>query len=157
MIADRIEREILIDAPPETVWDVLTQPHHINSWFADAVEIAPQPGGDGVLTWIQEGANEHTTVALRVVRADRPHFFSFRWNFPAGEEPTSRNASLVEFMLTAEGESTRLRLVESGINELDRSDQDKATYADEHRQGWDVILPKLVTYAPTQRPTPAKP
>lgn len=155
MVPDRIERDILIDAPVEVVWSVLTEPEHINAWFADAVELDARQGGAGTLTWIKRGASPQVAVALRVERLDRPRFFSFRWNFPPAEEPTERNAPLVEFTLTPEGEQTRLHLVESGIQMLDRSDDQKATYADEHSRGWDVLLAKLAEYAPSQHGAPA--
>ena len=147
---DRIERDILIDAPIEVVWSVLTEPEHINAWFSDAVELDARQGGAGTLTWIHSGGPRQVSVAIRIERLDRPRFFSFRWNFPPGEEPTDRNAPLVEFTLTPEGEQTRLHLVESSIRMLDRSDDEKTTYADEHGSGWDVILAKLVEYAPSQ-------
>jgi uncharacterized protein YndB with AHSA1/START domain len=155
MVPDRIERDMLIDAPVEVVWSVLTEPEHINAWFADAVELDARQGGAGTLTWVQPGDPGRNTVALRIERLDRPRFFSFRWNFPPGEEPTDRNASLVEFTLTSEGEQTRLHLVEKGIRMLDRSDDQKALYADDHSHGWDVLLARLATYAPSQHGAPA--
>jgi uncharacterized protein YndB with AHSA1/START domain len=156
MVPDGIERDILIDAPVEVVWSVLTEPEHMNAWFADAVELDGRQGGAGKLTWTDGDATRQVTVALRIERLDRPRFLSFRWNFPPGEEPTDRNAPLVEFTLTPEGEQTRLHLVESGIQMLDRSDDQKATYADEHNSGWDVLLAKLVEYASSQHGAPAR-
>jgi uncharacterized protein YndB with AHSA1/START domain len=155
MVPDRIERDMLIDAPVEVVWSVLTEPEHISAWFSDAVEVDVRPGGLGTFTWIHNDAPHRVTVALRIERIDRPRFFSFRWNFPEGEEPTDRNAPLVEFTLQPEGEQTRLHLVESGIRMLDRSDDQKASYADDHSSGWDVLLAKLAEYAPSQQGSPA--
>ena len=37
---DGIERDVLIDAPLEVVWDVVTRPEHIRRWFSPEVEIA---------------------------------------------------------------------------------------------------------------------
>jgi uncharacterized protein YndB with AHSA1/START domain len=150
MVPDRIERDILINAPVEVVWTVLTEPKHINAWFSDAVELDARQGGAGTFTWNHSDAPRQVTVALRIERLERPRFFSFRWNFPPGEEPTDRNAPLVEFTLTPEGDQTRLHLVERGIRMLDRSDDEKATYSDEHSSGWDVLLAKLAEYAPSQ-------
>ena len=150
MVSDRIEREIVIDAPPEIVWDVLTRPDHIKAWFADAVEIEVVPGGRGRFTWVQD-AGPASTVVLRVERADPPRYLSYRWNFPEGEEPREGNAPLVEFSLSAEASGTRLRLVESGIGSLERSEDDKSRYHDDHTHGWDALLAKLVDYASRQR------
>ena len=80
-----------------------------------------------------------------------PHFFSFRWEYPDGDEPTETNAPLVEFSLEARGDSTRLRLVESGLDGIARSDEAKETYFTEHTRGWATIVERLRDYAPTQR------
>jgi uncharacterized protein YndB with AHSA1/START domain len=156
LVPDRIERDILIDAPVEVVWSVLTDPEHIKAWFSDAVELDARQGGAGTLTWLRNGGVPQVSVAIRIERLDRPRFFSFRWNFPPVEEPTDRNAPLVEFTLTPEGEQTRLHLVESGIRMLDRSDDQKSTYADEHSSGWDNVLAKLVGYASSQHGAPTR-
>ena len=39
MSADRIEREIEIEAPVDVVWAVVTEPHHIASWFTDSATL----------------------------------------------------------------------------------------------------------------------
>ena len=150
MPADRIEREIDIDAPIDVVWTVITEPEHIIGWFTDSAELEVRPGADGRFGWEHEP--DHTTVVnLRVERVEPPHFFSFRWNHPDGEEPTESNAPLVELSLEARGDSTRLRLVESGIEKIDRSDEDRETYFTEHSKGWGPIIARLQDYAPKQR------
>ncbi len=90
-------------------------------------------------------------VNLRVERLEPPHFFSFRWDYPDGDEPGATNAPLVEFSLEARGDSTRLRLVESGLEGIDSSDEDRETYFTEHSNGWMRITERLRDYAPTQR------
>jgi uncharacterized protein YndB with AHSA1/START domain len=35
MAADSVEREILIEASPEVVWGVITEPEQISRWFSD--------------------------------------------------------------------------------------------------------------------------
>ena len=49
--ADSIEREILIEAPAEVVWGVITEPEQISRWFTDEAEVEARPGGAGTLTW----------------------------------------------------------------------------------------------------------
>jgi uncharacterized protein YndB with AHSA1/START domain len=78
-----------------------------------------------------------------VEAVEPPTRFSFRWNHPAGEEPTPTNSLLVEFTLASEGEGTRLRVTESALGSLDRPDIDKAKYAEEHNHGWGDFLGKL--------------
>jgi uncharacterized protein YndB with AHSA1/START domain len=156
VVADRIEREILIEAPPEIVWEVLTQPKHITAWFADAAEIDAVPGGRGCFTWIT-APDRQNTVTLRVEHAAPPHYLAYRWNAPEGEEPREGNAPLVEFRLTPEAAGTRLRVVESGISGLERPEDAKAAYRDDHARGWDHLLAKLVDYASGQRQAAVQP
>lgn len=151
MVPERIEREILIDAPLDLVWTVVTEPEHVRRWFSDSAEIELRPGGEAILTW-----DEHGSAYARVEKVERPHFFSFRWARAAGSEPTEGNSTLVEFSLSGEGEATRLRVVESGFRELDGSDQEKAKYAEENTQGWRIELDELREYASRHVHAPAR-
>jgi uncharacterized protein YndB with AHSA1/START domain len=151
MPADRIEREIDIDAPIDVVWTVITEPEHITGWFADSAELDVRPGGAGRFGWDAKATSREMVVNLRVERLDPPHFFSFRWDYPDGDDPTEANAPLVEFSLEARGGSTRLRLVESGLEKIARSEEDKETYFAEHTSGWTQIAERLRDYAPKQQ------
>ncbi|HSE80957.1 MAG TPA: SRPBCC domain-containing protein [Gaiellaceae bacterium] len=145
MVPDRIEREIFIDAPLETVWAIVTEPEHVGAWFSDSAEIELRPGGDTTLTW-----EEYGSVRARVEKVEPPTSFSFRWARPVGAEPRAGNSTLVELSLSAEGEGTRLRVVESGFRELERSEEEKAKYAGENERGWEHELGELREYASTQ-------
>jgi uncharacterized protein YndB with AHSA1/START domain len=151
MSADRIEREIDIDAPIDVVWTVITEPDHITGWFTDSAELDLRPGGAGRLGWDVKATSRKTVVNVQVERIDPPHFFSFRWNYPDGDEPAETNAPLVEFSLEARGDATRLRLVESGLEAIARSDQEREAYFAEHASGWARIAERLRDYAPKQR------
>jgi hypothetical protein len=56
------------------------------------------------------------------------------------------NSTLVEFNLSAEGDATRLRVVESGFRELSGSDDEREKDADDHREGWKLELDDLREY-----------
>jgi len=43
--SDDIRLEIHIKASPETVFALLTDPAHMQTWFAETVEADPRPGG----------------------------------------------------------------------------------------------------------------
>jgi uncharacterized protein YndB with AHSA1/START domain len=150
MIPDAIEKEILISAPVETVYRVITEPAQIAQWFADAAELDPAPGGEGRLTFEDRATNQPMSTRLRVEAAEPPHRFAFRWDYPDGEQPHEGNAPLVEFTLTAEGPGTRLRVIESGFAALGKPEQVKATYIDMHDKGWDVHLASLQDYVARQ-------
>jgi uncharacterized protein YndB with AHSA1/START domain len=143
MVADRIERDVLIDAPVEVVWDVVTQPDHIAGWFGDKAELDLRPGGDAAFTWTEHGM----TAQARVERVEPPTAFSFRWGLGNAEAPTSGLSTLVEFVLAAEGAGTRLRVVESGFAQLDATEEERAAYYDDHADGWRQELGELVDHA----------
>ena len=70
---DTIEREIVIAAPLERVWDIVTQPEHMGAWFGDA---GAERDGDTIkMRW-----EEHGEAELRVVREEPPHVFAYRWD-----------------------------------------------------------------------------
>jgi uncharacterized protein YndB with AHSA1/START domain len=56
MVPQRIEREILIEAPVDIVWAVVTEAEHISSGCSDAVDLELRPGGRAVLHWDRYGA-----------------------------------------------------------------------------------------------------
>lgn len=145
MVPERIEREILVEAPLDVVWAVVTQSEHVGRWFSDSAEIDLRPGGEATLAW-----EEHGTARAWVEKVEPPQFFSFRWARPVGAEPREGNSTLVEFSLTAEGEHTRLRVVESGFRQLEGSEAEKATYAEENTRGWKVELGELQEYVANQ-------
>jgi uncharacterized protein YndB with AHSA1/START domain len=47
----QIEREIVVPAAPDEVWEALTDPERLEEWFANDVELDAQPGGEGVFRW----------------------------------------------------------------------------------------------------------
>ena len=138
MAALVIERDVLIEAPLEVVWRTITEPDQISQWFADRVELVVEPGAHGYMQFGEQGG----PVVVETV--DAPTRFSYRWNYPDGEEPVAGNSILVEFTLTPEGEErTRLHVVESGHELRAWPEPDKHRYADEHRGGWAEYLGRL--------------
>ena len=75
MVPDRIERETVINAPVERVWELITEPEHVGRWFGDAgAAIDLRPGGEMVIRW-----TEHGTSHARVVAVEPHSRFSYRW------------------------------------------------------------------------------
>jgi uncharacterized protein YndB with AHSA1/START domain len=148
--ADSVEREILIQASPEIVWGVITEPEQISRWFSDVAELDARAGGEGTLTWKPGGRGGDkdfdTLVAIRVVEAEPFRRFSFRWNHPQGSGPDASNSALVEFILTEEADGTRLRVLESGIDAVTHDETAKTRYLEEHEHGWAKHLGEMVDY-----------
>jgi uncharacterized protein YndB with AHSA1/START domain len=133
-----IEREIVIEAPAAVVWRTITEPAQMSHWFADRVDLVVEPGARGYMEFGDQGG----PVVVETV--DPPTRFSFRWNYPHGEEPVAGNSMLVEFTLTPVGdERTHVRVSESGHELRDWPDAERQRYADEHRDGWVDYLERL--------------
>src|SRR5215207_7630042 len=109
MTKDRIEREIVINAPLQRVWAVLTEPKHVGTWFGqgEPARIDLRPGG---IMHLDHG--EHGQFPTRIEKVDPPHYFAYRWAaaYP-GQVATEDNSTLVEFFVESAGDRTRLRLV----------------------------------------------
>jgi uncharacterized protein YndB with AHSA1/START domain len=148
--ADSVEREILIEASPEVVWGVITEPEQISRWFSDEADVEGRAGADGTLTWKPGGRggrkDSDLVVPIRVVEAEPFRRFSFRWNHPRGTEPDQGNSALVEFSLIEESGGTRLRVLESGIDLVTHEEGDRARYTEEHGHGWERHFGELVDY-----------
>jgi uncharacterized protein YndB with AHSA1/START domain len=156
VVPDSIEREVRIDAPVDVVWRVVTEPDQITRWFSDRAELELREGGDGVLTFLNEGTEYQPVVApLVVVRAEAPHVFAYRWSHPEGTRADGSNSVLVEFTLRPDGDGTLLRVVESGVAAMAWTDAAKTRYLEDHRHGWDRHLGDLRTYAARVAAAPA--
>jgi uncharacterized protein YndB with AHSA1/START domain len=143
MIRERIEKEIVIAAPVERVWEVVTRPEHVGVWFGDAgAEIDLRPGGAITFSWKQYGT--HRAVVEKV---DAPHYFAYRWEAPGEASIEDGNATLVEFSLRAHETGTLLKVTESGFGALPLPPAEQASYAEQNVEGWNAELAELVTYA----------
>jgi uncharacterized protein YndB with AHSA1/START domain len=142
VVPDQIEREVLIDAPVDVVWRVVTEPEHLDQWFTSTAELDLRPGGDGRFGWEGKG-----TSVLRVVDVDPPRRLAFRWCHPEGTEPRPSNSTLVELTLATVATGTLLRVVESGITGVDWPEDDKAVFVSSHTEGWARHLDDLATHA----------
>jgi uncharacterized protein YndB with AHSA1/START domain len=56
-----IERDVVFPAPPDEVWEALTEPERLEEWFATEAELDPTPGGAGVFRW-DDGEERRATV-----------------------------------------------------------------------------------------------
>ena len=143
MSEDRIESEVLIAASLERVWSLVVQP---GFWVADKASL---PG-----TVAKEGESmlaknpEYGDYPVRVEKIKPPTYLAYRWAsaFP-GAQLSEDNSTLVEFTLTAEGDRTRLRVVESGFATLAGSEELRAKAAKDNSGGWPQELGALKTRA----------
>ena len=142
-----IEREIYVDARPEIVFDVVSDPDHVKEWWPEEARYEAEVGSVGEIAFVRDDGRKVET--LTVVEVQRPDRFSFRWTHPAGEAAAGGNSLLVTFELVPQGEGTLVRFRETGFREQGWTAAVlEANYRD-HVHGWDYFLPRLITYATT--------
>jgi uncharacterized protein YndB with AHSA1/START domain len=135
VVTDTIEREIVIAAPVERVWEIVTEPEHMGRWFGDSG--AERSGDTITMRWEQYGEAD-----LRIVREERPHVFAYNWD----ANDKAAGETLVEFTLTPDGDGTRLRVVESGFAALKTSDAERDRLREGNVEGWQHELGDLERY-----------
>lgn len=143
---DRVEREILVNAPRARVWQALTDSKEFGEWFGARLE---GPFAPGQTTRGMNGCHgeDGIPMELKVVRMEPESAFSYTWHPYAiepgadysGEEPT-----LVEFSLEDEGDGTRVRVVESGFSKVPEARREIAFR--KHGHGWEVQLKDIAEY-----------
>ncbi|NNH69162.1 polyketide cyclase [Nocardia uniformis] len=142
-----IERTLYIDATPEVVYEVISNPTHVKQWWPDDADFASTPGAVGELIWGDRTTPDAQIVPLTVVDAQPHTLFSFRWIHPADEPAAAGNSLFVTFELTPSGAGTTVRMTETGFREMgwEIAVLDKEYH--EHIEGWDHFLPQLGEYA----------
>ena len=153
---DRIERVVTIAATPERVWDVITTPEHVSTWFGTGspITIDLRPGGEMLL---DHGA--HGRYRTVFVEVDPPRRLSYRWaeGYPDALA-TDVSSTLVEFTVTPiSANETRLTVVESGFNTLVVPEGREFVSYNGHASGWSGILAKVAAYAEDRDKTPIIP
>ena len=127
--ATALEREVLINASPETVYRFFTDPDQFVRWMGRKAEIDPRPGGT-----IRLDYNGFDIMRGQVVEFEENRRMVITWGWETLGDAVQPGQSRVEITLTPEAGGTRLRLVHSGLSEMD---------AASHGQGWDHFLEML--------------
>lgn len=143
MSEDRIEREVVIAAPPERVWPLVAEP---GFWATDQASAHGAMATEGQVLVARH--SQHGDFPVRVEKVDPPAYVAYRWvsAFP-GEDLGENNSTLVEFTLTPEGEGTRLRVVESGFATLPTPEDNRLNVIKDHGAGWEHCLATLASRA----------
>lgn len=142
-----IERELHVDASPAVVFEVLSRAEHIRDWWSAESEFEPVAGVTSSLTWTDQDSGRTQSMPFTVVATDPPRLFSFRWTQDEGQVAGPGNSLLVTFELIPAGEGTTIRFRETGFRERGWEAAVLEAQYDDHRQGWDFYLPRLVATA----------
>ncbi len=141
-----IERELHIEATPEVVFAVVSEPDHVRRWWPDEAEYDPAPGGTGRIGF-RKNADEIAWEQFTVVESVPPQRFVFRWTHTEGTAAELGNSFLVVFELEPEGSGTRVRLTETGFRERGWDEATVAASHADHVNGWTYFLGRLPDYA----------
>jgi uncharacterized protein YndB with AHSA1/START domain len=136
----QLEREILIDADPETIYTLLTDAVEHRRWMGTEVELDPRPGG--VYRVVVAGQYESGGEFVEVVPHEKV-VFTFGWAAP--DNPIRPGSTTVEYTLHPEGDKTLVRVRHSGLPDDAVGD---------HTHGWDRYLERLSIAAPGGDPGP---
>ncbi|HEU4967156.1 MAG TPA: SRPBCC domain-containing protein [Candidatus Saccharimonadales bacterium] len=138
---DAITKEITINAPIRTVWEVVTKPEHMAKWFAESAVYKPAVGEKGAVSW-----SGMADAPIEITAMDEPHTFAFNWVAPDEEVVGTDNKTLITFTLEESGAGTRVQVTESGFSKLAIADEQKKSLMDKHVSGWPYFLGKLDEY-----------
>lgn len=98
-----VERDTLVEATPEEVWEALTDEDRLEERMAPDVELEPVEGGEIA---VRDGDDERAGTVETVEENER---FAFTWSRPGEGE------SFVEFTIEALPGGSRVTVVETPI------------------------------------------
>jgi len=132
------ERELQIDASPETVWEFLVDPEKVARWKGlPATAFDARPGG----TYRIEIIPGHVASGA-FVELERPRRLVYTWGWEPGADGPNAvppGSSTVEIELVPAGAGTRLRFTHRDLPGIEA--------AQSHAEGWNHYLDRLATAA----------
>jgi len=134
---DRIEKTIVLRAPRARVWRALADAPRFGAWFGVDLEGASFAPGRRVRGKVTHPGYEHLTWDVVVERMEPERLLSWRWH-PYAVDPkvdySKEPTTLVVFELEDAPEGTRLRVVESGFDQIPPARRAEAWRMND--QGW---------------------
>jgi uncharacterized protein YndB with AHSA1/START domain len=125
-----VEREIAIDASPETIWEFLVDPAKAVRWMGRSADLDPRPGGLYRVEVLSGNVARGEFVEL-----DPPRRLVWTWGWESGESQVPPGSSTIEIELVPQGEGTLLK--------LSHRDLPDAGAAERHAHGWEHYLERL--------------
>ena len=155
---DRIEKQTVLHAPRERVWQAISEPSRFGHWFGAQFDDSRfSPGSritgtisptrvDPEIARMQE-PYRGTAMDLDVERVEPMNRLSFRWH-PGAPDPdvdlSQEPTTLVEFALADAPGGTRLTITESGFEQLPPERRAEAYEGNEG--GWQEQLKLIDKY-----------
>ncbi|MGZ4816558.1 MAG: SRPBCC family protein [Terriglobales bacterium] len=141
-----IEQQVTIRAPRSRVWEALTTPSELGTWFhctLTAKDFSPGETINGVSTY---PGCEGKAFVLEIVEKVPKERFSWRWSpgLAASDDPPTT----VTFTLEEVTGGTRVTVTESGFDRISLERRAKAF--EDNTQGWKIQMQNLSDYAQNQ-------
>ncbi|MGH7541924.1 MAG: SRPBCC domain-containing protein, partial [Gemmatimonadota bacterium] len=126
-----------IEARPETVFAILSDPARFSEWLGGEASFEPRPGSPLVVRFPAFG----TVIEGEVLEIRAPEHIAFSWGVSEGEQAAwlPPGSTRVEVRLVAEAGGTRVTLIHSGLP----SDQE----VDRLTAGWRFHTSRLALFA----------
>jgi uncharacterized protein YndB with AHSA1/START domain len=145
-MSDRIEKSVEIKAPVSRVWRALTDHTEFAQWFKVKLQT---PFAVGAVTRgnVASPGCEHLKFEVTVTAKEPERYFAFTWHpFPIdpNEDYSKETPTLVEFTLEPMGGGTRLRVVESGFDNIPAHRRAEAFRMNEG--GWEAQMKNIAAY-----------
>lgn len=154
---DRIEKQVLLQAPLESVWRAISDAKEFGSWFGmrfDGPFVAgARLAGDIVPTTVDpdvaaaQKPYEGRRFEIMVDRIEPMRLFSFRWH-PGAIDPdvdySKEPMTLVVFELEKRRDGTLLTITESGFDSVPLARRAEAFEGNTH--GWTAQLTLIAKY-----------
>ena len=139
---DRIEQQVVINAPLERVWDLVSVP---GWWVPSTAETAPDRAPGHVTVRESERWGR---FPVEVVEMRPRSYAAFRW---ASQSPGAvlapGHTTLIEFFVAGAGEGVTVTVIESGFSELDVPEEVRLNQLKDNTSGWSQELASLRTRA----------
>jgi uncharacterized protein YndB with AHSA1/START domain len=142
-MTDRIEKTVELKAPVSRVWKALIDHNEFGAWFRVKLDGPFVPGrvSTGHVTY---PGYEHLKWEAVVQKIEPERLFSFTWHpfaIEAGTDYSKETPTLVEFALEKIPGGTRLRVVESGFDNLPAHRRDTAFQR--NGEGWGIQMQNI--------------
>ena len=140
-MTDRIERQIVINAPRAKVWRAIADKTQFGTWFRVQFPPGAFAAGEIVRGNITHPGYEHVVMEIEVADVTPEETLSFRWHpyaIDPGVDYSTEPPTLVTFRLEDADGGTRLSVTESGFDATPAHRRDEAFRMNDH--GWSQQL-----------------
>ena len=148
-MSDRIEKEIVINAPRSRVWKALTDHEQFGQWFGISLA-GPFVAGQKVSGVLKIAEYANVSLSFHVDAVEPERRFAYRWHpYPMDPEAdySKEEPTLVEFLLEDVPGGTRLAVTESGFDKVPAERRVMALQM--NTRGWDIQLANIQRHVQT--------